>query len=74
MATEKVSVPVKISANIPEETLELLRDLAARRHTTVTEALKRAIELDSFLVSQEDIGSKILIEDKDRKIQRVIRK
>lgn len=65
---------VKISANLPVETLDVLRDLAARRGTTVTEALRRAIEMDSFLAFSESEGSKLLLEDKDKNISRILRK
>ena len=65
---------VKISANVSEDTLGALRDLAFRRGTTVTEALRRAIVLDSYLAVQESEGAKLLLEDRNQRIVRVIRK
>ena len=65
---------VKISANIPVDTLGALKDLAFRRGTTVTEALRRAIEMDSYLAIEESEGSKILLEKRDKKIVQLIRK
>ena len=65
---------MKISANLPDATLDALRDLAARRGTTVTEALRRAIEMDSYLALQESEGAKLLLEDRDKKISILIRK
>jgi hypothetical protein len=65
---------VKISANLPRQTLNVLKDLAARRGTTVTEALRRAIETDSFLTTAEEEGSKILIQGRDKDVTQIVRK
>jgi hypothetical protein len=51
----------KISANLPDSTVEVLKALAARRHTTMTETLKSAIELAEYLSSRAERGDKILV-------------
>ena len=73
-AMSEAPAMVKISASVSEDTLGALRDLAFRRGTTVTEALRRAIVLDSYLAVQESEGAKLLLEDSNRKIVRIIRK
>lgn len=72
--TKTAPATVKISANLPVEVLGALRELAYSRGTTVTEALSRAVQIDSYLSLQESEGAKILIEDRNNNIRRVIRK
>lgn len=51
----------KISANLPDATVEALKGLATRRHATMTETLKSAIELAEYLSSRAERGDKILV-------------
>ena len=53
-------ITVKISANIPSDRLAALKDMAFCQGATVTEALRRAIEMDSYLVHREKGGRKKL--------------
>lgn len=62
----------KVTVNLGDEVVQVLRDLAARRGTTLTEALRRAIANEEFFQEEIDRGSKILIEGKDNKTERVI--
>ena len=55
---------VKVSANLPAETLELLKALSRQRKTTMTEILRRAIENESFFQEVVAEEGKVLIEDK----------
>ncbi len=65
---------IKVSFNIPKEELDAVRKLAEKRRITVTEAIRRALMMEKFLVEEEEKGNKILIEDKDRKFRQVVRK
>jgi hypothetical protein len=63
----------KVTVNLPEEDIAFLQRFAEEKHTTVTGALRQAISTERFLHDQEARGSKILIEDADRQLMRVIR-
>jgi hypothetical protein len=58
---------VKISANLPTEVVETLREVAKTKGTSMTEVLRHAISLEAFLLEKEREGSKILVEEKDKK-------
>ena len=57
MATQKVTV------NLPETTIEKLRELATARDITMTEALRQSIETESFFWDQQAQGNKIVVEE-----------
>jgi hypothetical protein len=63
---------VKLSANLPEGTIKLLRHLAEKRGTTMTEILRRAIETEGFLQEVIAKDGKVLVEDADKKIKQVV--
>lgn len=63
---------VKLSANLPEKTIALLRQLADKRGTTMTEILRRAIETEGFLEDVISNNGKILVEDADKKLKQVV--
>jgi hypothetical protein len=58
---------VKISANLPAEIVKTLRQVAKLKGTSMTEVLRHAINLEAFLLEKEREGSKILVEEKDKK-------
>lgn len=55
---------VKISANLPQADLDMLRWLAAQYSTTMTEALRRAIATEKFVRDIYADGGRLLIMDK----------
>jgi hypothetical protein len=61
MATRRVSV------NLTEEAIKSLEALAHKRGITMTEALRKAIATEKFLVDEVSEGSKVLIRSKDGK-------
>ena len=63
----------KVTVNLPEEDVAFLQRLAAEQHTTVTAALRQAINTERFLHEQEASGSKILIEDPKKRLMQVVR-
>lgn len=64
---------VKISVNLTEDAVEALKDLAAKRGTTVTEVLRRAISTEKYLDQvQRNEGAKVLVEDKKGKIRELV--
>ena len=64
----------KVTVNLPNEVIEQLRALAAANNTTLTDAIKRSIEINKYLTDGEKEGGKLLIETPDKKFQQIIRK
>lgn len=62
----------KFTTTIPDPTLDKLREIAARKGISVTEALRQAIERDAVIVGEAAAGSRVLIEDKDKKLKQLI--
>ena len=55
----------KVTANLPNEDILRLSQLAKNKHTTKTAALVRAIRTTEYLDDAEKKGAKILIQDGD---------
>jgi len=64
---------VKVTVNLPEATVEALKVIAARRGTTMTEAIQESIDMNKFLLDREVQQGKVLIELADGKFERVVR-
>ena len=64
---------VKVTVNLPEETVEALKAIAARRGTTMTEAIADSITMNKFLLDQEAHDKKVLLERPDGKFERIVR-
>ena len=64
----------KVTVNLPNEVIEQLKALAAANNTTLTDTIKRSIELNKYLTDREKEGGKLLIETPDKKFQQIIRK
>jgi hypothetical protein len=64
----------KISANLPQSTIDQLSWLAQQRGTTMTEVLRRAVEHETFFATVEQEGGKVLTERPDGVIERVLLK
>jgi hypothetical protein len=63
---------VKLSVNLPVEVVEALREMAAQRGTTMTETIRRAISTEKYLDDAQAEGAKILIQDPDQTVQRLV--
>ncbi|HET9016958.1 MAG TPA: ribbon-helix-helix protein, CopG family [Thermomicrobiaceae bacterium] len=62
----------KLSVNVPDEAIEILKDIAARRHTTMTEVVRDAIAMEKFLDDETRKGNKVLIEDRDHRVRELV--
>ncbi|MEO7143249.1 MAG: ribbon-helix-helix protein, CopG family [Bryobacteraceae bacterium] len=63
----------KVTVNLPDETVNEIKNLAAVRGTTVTEALRQVIETQSFLQNEIDKGNNLLIQDpSDKSLRQII--
>lgn len=65
-------MPVKVTVNLPEDAVDFLRAYADERGITMTEALRRLISNESYLVQEVDEGGKVLIEKKDKTVRELV--
>lgn len=63
---------VKISANLPQGTYDLMRWIASERGTTLTEVLRRAVQHEAFILDVQKEGGKLLTEDGNGRINQVV--
>jgi hypothetical protein len=65
---------VKVTVNLPEFVVKELRQMATEKNVSMTELIAQSIRLNKFLSDRERQGGKILVENADRKIERIVRK
>jgi len=63
---------VKVTVNLPESTVEAIKNIASERGTTVTEALRQVIDSQHFLQQEIQEGNKVLIENSNDKSLRQV--
>lgn len=63
----------KVTFNVLTSEIEALKAQALREGTTVTRILRRAIGTEVFLSENEANGAKLLIEERDGTLSRVVR-
>jgi metal-responsive CopG/Arc/MetJ family transcriptional regulator len=63
---------VKVTVNLPESTVETLKNIAQERGTTVTEALRQVIESQNFLQKEIQSGNNVLIQNPGDKTYRQV--
>jgi len=66
MATKKLTV------NLPESALGLLKELAQRREITLTEALRQSIEVNALLRKEVADGAMILVERQHGPVRQLV--
>jgi hypothetical protein len=64
--------PVKVTVNLPQEVIEILRNYAEERGITLTEAIRRAITHENYFAEQIEAGGTVLIEKPDKTIREVV--
>jgi len=62
MAESKI---VRTSMNLPQQSIDTLRELAAETGSSMAEVVRRAVAMEKFLRTTFAEGSKILIKDKN---------
>jgi Ribbon-helix-helix protein, copG family len=65
-------MPTKVTVNLPDQTVEAIKEIAEKRGTTVTEALRQAIESQRFFQDEVDNGNKVLIKNPDQSFREVL--
>ncbi|WP_214584360.1 ribbon-helix-helix protein, CopG family [Clavibacter michiganensis] len=57
---------VRLNVNLNAETAQALRDIAAARHISVTEAVRRAIAVYDYIEEETRSGRRVQTSDKNR--------
>ena len=65
-------MPTKVTVNLHDQTVEAIQEIARKRGTTVTEALKQVIENQRFLQEEVEGGNKVLIKNPDQSYREVL--
>lgn len=63
---------VKVTVNLTGDDVTALKELAGRKGTTVTSVLRQAIALQKFVDDAEKQGGKVLVEDRDKSVSRIV--
>lgn len=63
---------VKVTVNLPKNLVDAVKELASKRHVTLTEVIRNAIGTEKFLADAHEEGSKILIEDKRKNMRQIV--
>ena len=64
---------IKVTVNLPDQTVDALKDIANTRGTTVTEALRQVIESQRFLENEVQKGNDLLIQNPtDKSVRQVV--
>ena len=70
MASEKV----KVTVNLPPDTVEEIKRITAHEGITAGEFLRRAVRTEALLRSIEDSNGKILVEKENQVVQQLVRR
>ena len=63
---------IKMSVNLPSDDVKVLKTLAGKRGTTMTEVLRQAIGTAKFIEDVHRDDGKILVEDKRGRVRQVV--
>ena len=63
---------IKMSVNLSADVVAVLKALAGKRNTTMTEVLRQAIGTEKFVDDVNENEGKILVEDKKGRIRQLV--
>ena len=63
---------VKISANLPKDAFDALKQLSEKKGVSMTEILRRAIGTEKLLNDTVDSNGKVLIEEANKRVRQVL--
>lgn len=63
---------IKMSVNLSADAVKVLKDLAKKRATTMTEVLRQAIGTEKFIDEVHKDKGKILVEDKNGRLRQLV--
>lgn len=64
--------PTRLSVNLSEDTAEALQGLVARRRTTLTDGVRRAIAVWKFVEDEVAAGNRLAVIDKNGNVREVV--
>jgi hypothetical protein len=65
-------IVVKTTINLPKETLEAAKALAAQRNASVSDVIKGALDFESFVTEATKTGEKLLLETADKSLRQLV--
>lgn len=65
---------VKVTMNLPEKLMKRFREEAEERGISITEAIRRGLETELFLIDEENSGSRLLLEKKNNDLVQLVRR
>jgi hypothetical protein len=65
-------IVVKTTVNLPKETLEAAKALAAERNASVSDVIKAALDFDVFVTKATKTGEKLLLETTDKTLRQLV--
>ncbi|HUF23399.1 MAG TPA: ribbon-helix-helix protein, CopG family [Vicinamibacterales bacterium] len=71
-AWERTMGTIKTSVNLPEETVDALREISEESGSSMAEVLRRAISTEKYLYDTVREGGKILIQDKNKNMKELL--
>jgi predicted transcriptional regulator len=71
-AAVKKKEVLKTTVNLPKETLEALKEIAAKRGGSMADVIRQAIATEKFLFDTDRAGGKVLIEEKDKTLKQIV--
>lgn len=63
---------IKLTVNLPTASVDELRVYATECGITMTEAIRQALALQSYLAEEESRGGKILLEERSGELRRLV--
>ena len=70
---EETTIPViRTTVNLSPEAANALKEIAADRHTTVADVIRRAIWIEKYLHDAMKQGGKVLVQDQEHGVRELI--
>ena len=63
---------VKTTVNLPKETLEAAKALAAERNAIVSDVIKAALAFEAYVTKATSTGEKLLLATTDKKLRQLV--
>ena len=63
---------VKTTVNLPKETLEAAKAIAAQRNASVSDVVRGALDLHALITDAKRSGQKILLESADKTVREIV--
>ena len=65
-------MPVKLTVNLPEDTVAAVQKIARENNLTMTEALRQLLDSQTYLHNEIRKGSKVVLETPDDRLRELL--